>query len=306
MKLNRSENNQIKLSIVIAAWNGVEMLRACLSSLKNQINSNDIEAVVVSNFGDEAFHENAPEFPFARYFVLPAETTVPELRARGITEAKGEIVALSEDLCIFNADWCGEILEAHKNLPYSVIGGAVESVESQGALDWAVYFYDYGKYMLPNRAQTLDALSEINISYKREILERNEKDFASGFWEVFFNESLKRDGHELFLQPSAVVLHRKSYEFAGVASQFYHQGRSFAARRAESFTFGRKLIFIAASLALPILLSFRVIKRVIEKQRRFGKLILSLPYLSILTSVWSFGELCGYLYGEGKSGSRWK
>ncbi|MGI8470334.1 MAG: glycosyltransferase family 2 protein [Pyrinomonadaceae bacterium] len=299
-----SENGQVKLSIVIAAWNGVEMLRECLISLENQIESANAEIIVVSNFAN-GIEKNASEFPFARHIILPADATLPELRARGIFESNGAIIALGEDICAFDSDWCREILKAHES-KYSIVGGAVENAGKQNSLDWAVYFYDYGKYMPPNQARIIDALSEMNISYKREILERLRENYADGFFETFINEELKRRGYELYLQPSAIVFHRKNYELRKVVSQFYHQARSFAARRVFNFPFSKRLFFIAASLLLPVLLPVRVISRTIGKGRRFGKLIISLPYLVILTSVWAFGEFCGYLNDEGTSGRDWK
>lgn len=303
--MNFSENEQIKLSIVIAAWNGFEMLRECLRSLENQIKTANAEVIVVSNFEDD-IDKSAIEFPFAKHIILPAGATVPELRARGIFESSGAIIALSEDICAFDSDWCREISKARESKKYSIIGGAVENGESQTALDWAVYFYDYGKYMPPERARITDALSGMNVSYKCEILEQARENYAGGFFETFVNEELKRRGYELYLQPSAIVFHRKNYEFKKVASQFYNQARSFAARRVVHFSLPKRLFFITASLVLPVLLPVRVIWRIINKGRRFKELTMSLPYLIILTSVWAFGEFCGYLTGAGKSGREWK
>ena len=302
--MNFSGNEQIKLSIVIAAWNGAEMLRESLRSLENQIKTANAEVIAVSNFAD-GIDKITREFPFAKCVILPAETTVPELRARGIFESSGAIIALSEDICAFDSGWCREISKAHDS-KYSIIGGAIENVESQNALDWAVYFYDYGKYMPPNPMQTADSLSGMNVSYKREILEQARENYADGFFETFINEELKRRGHQLYLTPSAIVFHRKNYELKKVASQFYHQARSFAARRALNFSVSKRLLFITASLLLPLLLSSRVISRTLGKGRRFKELIISLPYLIVLMGVWAFGEFCGYLIGEGKSGREWK
>ena len=300
-----SENQQIKLSIVIAAWNGSEMLRACLKSLEKQIETANAEVIVVCNFLN-GIAESAAEFPFANHIILSTDATVPELRTRGIFEAKGVVIALGEDICAFDSNWCREILKVRESEKYSVVGGTVENSENQNALDWAVYFYDYGKYMLPERARITKALSGMNVSYNREVLEQARESYADGFFETFVNEELKQRDCELHLMPSAIVFHHKNYEFKKVVSQFYNQARSFAARRAVHFSFPKRLFFTAASPLLAALLPVRVIWRSIGKGRHLGKLIMSLPYLSILTSVWTFGELCGYLAGEGKSGRGWK
>lgn len=297
-----TENKEPKLSIVIAAWNDVSLLRECLSSLENQIEN--AEVIVVGNF-ESGISESKMRFPFAEFFVLPPDATVPQLRARGISESSGAIVALTEDFCALDSDWRREIVKAHES-GYGIVGGAIENKSVERALDWAVYFCDYGKYMLPARTGVSDALSGANVSYKKEILEQIRENYASGFFETFVNEELKRRGHDLYLAPAAIIFHHKNYEFKKIVLQFYHQARSFAARRVSGFSFSKRINFILISLILPILLPARVVWRTINKQRHLKELLISLPFLMILMSVWAFGEFCGYLSGEGESGREWK
>lgn len=293
-----------QISIIIAAWNGFSCLRECLSSIEKQAVHTRLEVIVISNFSD-GISECEKIFPFALFFILPPQTTVPELRSEGINRAQGSIVAFIEDFCILDSAWCGEILKAHE-LPYQAIGGAVENTGSQKALDWAVYFYDYGKYMLPIHPGTTDTLSEMNVSYKKASLETDRIKNKNGFLETSVNKELKCLGHELYLHPPAVVYHNKNYKLKKISFQFFHQARVFAANRAAGSSFTKQLIFVMGSLILPLLLPFRVILRTIKRKRHIRKLALSLPYLLILTSVWASGEFFGYLIGEGRSGRQWK
>ena len=160
---------QPKLSIVIAAWNNASSLTDCLSSLKEQVGVEETEVFVMSNY-DGGSEEMKRQFPFAQFVRLHDEATVPELRAQGILRSTGKIVALLEDHCTFDENWRVEIEKAHE-LSYAAVGGAVENGKRQKPLDWAVYFYDYGKYMLPDRARVVATLSGANVSYKREVLE---------------------------------------------------------------------------------------------------------------------------------------
>src|SRR2546428_5598229 len=86
----------VKLSIVIAAPNNAVLLEKCLASLTGQVETGDTEVIVVSNY-DGAGAMIAVQFPHVRHIRLPVATTVPELRAEGIRQAQGEIVALAED-----------------------------------------------------------------------------------------------------------------------------------------------------------------------------------------------------------------
>lgn len=300
-----SKDKKIDISVVIAAWNNASGLRECLRSLETQANEAGAEVVAVCNYETEISNLQS-EFPFAEYVVLPPETTVPELRSHGIERARGAIVVLTEDFCVFEPEFCRCIIEAHES-PRTIIGGAIENSANQTALDWAIYFYDYGKYMPPSQARSTDDLSGLNVSYKKEILEQIRESYQNGFHETFINKELTGRGHDLYLLPTAIVCHRKNYAFQKTVVQFYHQARAFAGRRVADLPFSRRLIFAAAAaLILPILLPSRVVLRVISKRRRVKELLMSLPFLIILMSVWAFGEFCGYLKGAGESGRKWR
>ena len=301
--MNAAANEKIKLSIVIAAWNGNSLLRDCLESLATQTGAGETEIIVAGNY---PFSFGKIELPMpAKFLNLPETATVPELRREGIALAQGEIVALIEDQCILDARWCGEIKKAHES-SNAVIGGSVENASVERALDWAVYFYDYGKYMLPNRAGATDALSGMNVSYKRAVLEEIRDVYKDGFYETFVNEELKKRGHQLYLEPAAIVYHHKNYSIKRAGEQSFHLARSFAAKRVADVTLSKRALFIAVSTVLPILLSVRIVSAAIKKNRHLKELAEAMPAIILLISIWSYGEFCGYLLGEGNSASHWR
>lgn len=296
--------NSTRLSVVVAAWNGGAMLSQCLASLNGQTDAADTEIIVASNFaeGTELLRE---KFPRVRHLSLPAGTTVPELRAAGIRCSTGEVVALLEDNCSVDSNWYSEIRRAHES-PYAIVGGSVENVSFDTALDWAVYFYDYGKYMIPNQAGEVSTLSGNNVSYKRSVLESVQDKFREGFFETFIHEELKRQGHKLYLVPPAIVYHQKSYEARNALADCYHHARSFAGKRILAAPLWQRLVFVFGSFVLPILLPVRIASRIIKKDRHLKELFLSFPYIVLLMSSWSLGEFCGYSFGEGASAKVWK
>ena len=299
--MNASENEEIKLSIVIAAWNGVTLLRQCLASLERQADKIGIEVIVVSNFPVPA-----DEFALtAKFLLLPETATVPELRSRGIGLCGGKVIALLEDHCIFDSNWCREIKKAHESTD-AAIGGSVENATVEKALDWAVYFYDYGKYMLPNPAGAADSLSGINTSYKHANLDEIAEVYRDGFFESSVNEELKKRGHQLTMLPSAIVYHNKSYELKRAAQHSYHLARSYAAKRVSTVSISRRILFTVFSLILPVLLPLRIILTTIKKGRNIVPMIRALPFIILLMLIWSYGEFCGYLLGEGKSAGEWR
>ena len=296
----------LRLSVVVAAWNGTVPLGQCLASLEKQIvDSSDTEIIVVSNDGGKARQMIDEQYSFVKYIPLAKDKTVPQLRAQGICRASGEIVALLEDHCTFDENWCAEIKRAHE-LPYSIVGGSVENASCERLLDWAVYFYDYGRYMLPNRAGVVTALSGANVSYKRSVLVEIADDFRKGFFEAFIHAELQRRGHELYLMPSAIMYHNKTYVMKDALIDCYHLARSFAGRRIFNASLSRRAALVLASLSLPILLPARIAAGILRKRRHVKELIMSFPHLTLLIMSWSWGEFCGYLRGEGASAEKWK
>ena len=299
-----THSKQPKLSIVIAAWNNVSYLKNCLASLEKQARAEEIEVFVISNY-DGGNEEMKRQFSFARFVRLDDAATVPELRAQGVLHSNGKIIALLEDHCVFDENWRAEIEKAHE-LQYAVIGGAIENGDHQKVLDWAVYFYDYGKYMLPDTARVVTTLSGANVSYKREALEELSNFYSEGFYENFVHDELQRRGHTLYLMPSAIVYHKKNYSSNDALTQAFHHARAFAAKRISDASPFNRIIFAMKSLALPILLPTRIALEIFRKGRHRKELLKSLPYLLLLLTGWSFGEFCGYLFGAGDSAGQWK
>lgn len=302
MRLNSEERP--KLSVVIAAFNNSSSLKRCLTSLNGQGESLDTEVIVVSNYGEGGREMIGRQFSHVRYFHLSAGTTVPELRAHGIRHARGDIVALAEDHCTFDKNWCSEIRKAHE-LSYPVIGGSVENASCKSLLDWAVYFYEYGRYMLPDKGGVVNGLSGNNVSYKRTLLIQLEESFKKGFFETFIHRELKRGGKPLFLVPSAIVYHTKNYKIREAFIQCYHHGRSFGGMRISNAPLLKRMVFVLCSVTLPVLLPSRIALKILKKGRHIKELLFSFPYLFLLMVSWSYGEFCGYLFGGGKSSARW-
>lgn len=291
-----------QLSIVIAAWNDPASLAACLSSLEPQIDAS-IEVIAVCNY--DCPRPMKRRFAFAQFRCEPDAAIVPELRRQGVLLSRGRIIGILEDHCTVDGRWCAEIIKAHE-LPYSIVGGSVENRPDQKALDWAVYFYDYGKYMLPDTARVVTSLSGANVSYKREILEKVKAHFKDGFYEEIVHGELQRRGHSLYLAPSAIVHHNKAYSLSLALAEAFHHARTYGAKRISGAFPSKRLMYVVGSMALPIVLPVRTVVRVLRKGRHRKALGQSLPYLILLLAWWSCGEFSGYVLGEGKSAENWR
>lgn len=292
------------LSVVIAASNGPALLRACLEALADQAAAVMAEVIVVRNYEDGMDSFVTREFAFALDVPLPAATTVPMLRAEGVHRSRGRVIALLEDHCTCQPGWCAAVLAAHQP-PFEAVGGPVEQAPDARALDWAVYFSDYGRFA-PPCPETMAALPGCNMSFSRDALMTLEGLWSDGLFEATLLPELRRQHYRLRVAPGASVVHRKHYHFGPAIAQSWHLARSYAAQRLAPAGLVRRVGFAAASFVLPLLLPVRTIRRALATPGHTGRLVRALPALIALLWTWSAGETVGYLFGAGGSADEWR
>lgn len=289
------------VSVVIAAWNSPAFLVRCLDSLRTQLDDS-VETIVAHSFPLDAV---GSDFTNSTLLSFPRGTTVPQLRTAGISRATAEIVALSEDHCTFDRDWVKEMRRAHELHDEIAIGGPVENAAGHRLLDWAIYFFDYGRYMLPQSGGPAISLPGNNVSYKLAALDTFRETYEHGFIETTVHGRMLKDGCTLQFAPAAIVYHAKHYILSTALRDFFHHGRLYAGKRFDRSDVGRRVAFGILSVLLPVFLPGRILRDTFRKKRNVRPALACLPYLFVVALCWSCGELLGYLKGEGASARRW-
>jgi hypothetical protein len=295
------------LSVVVVSFNEISQLERCLRSLAAQAAPPDTEVIVIRKWdqdtGDLAVMKTA--FP-ETIWVNATDGTIPRMRSRGIAESRGEVVALIEDDCVVDTHFGAALLRAHAS-PHIAVGGAVEPGSYQTALDWATYFCDYARFMLPFPAGETSVLPGNNVSYKRAVVqELLSLGAADGLQEAFVHAAWSRSGRLMKADPQVVVRNENSWTVAAVSSLPFHHGRAFAGQRGQSWPLPRRLAFAAAAVGLPVLHAGRILIRVVARRRRVGQLARALPWVAVFGLSWSAGECVGYALGPGTSLLRWR
>lgn len=295
------------LSVIIASVNGYPYIARCLRSLEEQRAKACAEVIVVEGSGDDTARRIAEEYPWATVIPLSVPRPIPQLRSLGIRRARAGIVVTTEDHCLFDENWYERILQAHRVHPHPAIGGAVENGSRRRLVDWAAYICEYGKFMLPFPPGPAPDLPGPNVSYKREVLEEVCGDLLDqGVWENLLHERLLSKGMELWVEPSIVVYHAKTFGFWEFLAQRYHFGRSFGAGRVARAPLSTRAFFVVISPLLPPLFLWRYARAFIGKRRFIGEFIRTLPLLVLFAAAWSVGEFLGYTFGDGGSSLRVK
>lgn len=290
------------LSVVVIMFSGPDELGRCLQALHDQRDVTQPEILVPCDDALPDRRSLALRFPAARFLHVTGSRTPAELRAHAVAEARGRIVALVEDHCMPDPDWCARIISAHR-ADHAAVGGSVEKGFAPGSshdttLDWAVYLTDYSRYMNPLPEGPATALTDCNVSYKRESLDLIRAIWIDEFHENLVNGRLQEAGASLWFDPHIVVRNYRPLTIRKAIRDRYSFGRLFAATRVEGQPFARRLVFAAASSIMPPILAMRAARNLTARRRHREQIIRCAPALLFVASVWMFGEMVGYLTGS--------
>ena len=284
-----------------AAVARADHLAECLEALTKQVDAPPMEIIVPHHEPVEGLAEVKRRFPEVHF--LSAPDVVKHVggrehhdapRARAIAVAKGELVGLLEDHEIPDPHWAAGVVAAHRRTDAG-IGGAVENGVDR-ALNWAVYYCDFGRYQNPVPAGEAPFASDANVTYKRAELERVRPVWEEAYREVPVNEALRSLGKTISLDPRIVVYqNRRGLTFGNALRERFSWGRSYAATRSTWLNMPKRIAYAALSPVLPPLLLFRMARRARDRNRHFAEFMRSIPYLVPLLISWSLGEMAGYL-----------
>jgi glycosyl transferase family 2 len=281
----------LTISIVTPARYAEETIVPTLQALLEQCRGQEAEVIAVVSTEDPTSRILAG-MKEVRVIEMPGRRSVPELRGEGIRAARGRLVAITEDHCLFSPRWLATMQEIHGEREVAAVGGPVENGRTGGPLDWAIYFSRYLGSMPPVGLGPVRGLPGNNACYRREVLERFASLYEAGFWEHEFNRELVASGYVLWQDPRLVVTHHKPYRFRPYLALRYRHARCFG---------GRERGGIGRTLAAPLVLTLRAIRTIRHKNRRQREFLLSFPLLLLCYLVWFWGELLGRLCGPGQT-----
>jgi Glycosyl transferase family 2 len=291
-----------ELSVVVGLISGkLADLERCLAALAAQEGAPPFEVIVPFDEPCAAARELAARFANVTFVPLVGVDTRAAraggsrehhdtLRTLGLRHARGRHVILTEDHAHSEPRWCAGLLQALADHPRAgCVGGAVEC-GGRGLLAFAVYLCDFGRYMSPLADGPAWYVSDSNVCYRRAVLDQIADAWRDDYHETLVHGAIAASGHELRLTSRVMVWQTRSGLTLGEAlRERLVWGRSYA---------GSRVAQAALTPLLPFVLTWRLLKGVLQKRRAIGRALLALPLLFLLSAVWSCGELIGYLTGR--------
>jgi hypothetical protein len=284
------------VSVVVASNRPSALLAACLEPLIGQCRRAGAELIVARAADSENVDATLRAFPGARLVVAPAGSSVPQLRAAGMSSAHGDIVALTEDACIADPHWVATLVRGAAN-GADVVGGGIDNGKRARVLDLAAYFAEYGVYST-TRSETAiptQLIAAANVAYSRTVVEQVIEWASRGEQEYVTHNRLEASGRVFRFVRTAAVYQNSTTAFWPFCLDRYEHGRHYARTRlVEERDVNRWLRLLSCPL-LPILLTARIARA--AGASRIGAFIRALPATFMFMTAWSCGEAAGYLRG---------
>ncbi|WP_413869627.1 hypothetical protein [Albidovulum sp.] len=302
------ETQAPELSVVVAIIDGGDCLRDFLRAALAFADAPAHEIIVPYDQTCPEVPAMQAEFPAVRFLDMghvatghPVTTEAGrhELYDRrksfGLKAARGRYLAILEDRGHPRADWARAVVDLHKETGAAVVGGAIECREPAGALNWTFYVTDFSQYGLPVRTGPATWISDVNVSYTREALEATKDLWTERYHEPIVHEALMARGDTLWLSDRVVIFHgRPKTPLGYMIHERFHWGRLFGHIRTMTMSEGQRWKYILLSPLIPPVLWLRHGMT----QRRKGRgmrYLRALPYVMILTTAWTAGEVWGYI-----------
>jgi hypothetical protein len=283
-----------ELSVVIASFSGISALTRCLESLLAQCHDPAaVEVIAATNLSLEELATLAQRFETVRLMTAPRGTSVFRLRTLGVEQARGKVIALSEDHVTFGSGWLASILKAAKDHP--IVGGPIEN-GLQGLYDWALFSCEYVTFMPPSPDGPAGVLSGVNVAYRRELLDQTRPVWQDTFHENEVHDALRQAGYPLYCVGDAVVSSHLIMPLKQAMHHLFTGARHYGRyRKGRTAGFGRYLLPLGV-IFVPGILFWRILRAVMTRRPgRLGTIFLALGYILCLLGAWSIGEAAGYL-----------
>ena len=297
-----------ELSIVVTIIDGGDCLREFLRAVAAFEDAPPHEVIVPHDASRPEVSAMAAEFPTVRFLDIgridtihpfSTEAGLHELydrrRARGLAASTGKVIAILEDRGHPRADWARQIVRLHRETGCHVVGGGIECREPASLLNWAFYLTDFGRYGLPFETGPAIWVSDVNVSYSRAALEEMRPLWNERYHEPLVHKYLMDKGEKLWLSNEMIIFHgRPPCTLGYLVPERFHWGRLFGHIRTMTMGEGARWKHIFGSPLIPPLLWVR--HGLTQWRKGRGPRYLgALPYVMILTTSWTLGELWGYI-----------
>ena len=302
-KMNSEPGEDRSISVVlgrVSTEDGDRVLET-IAALANAHGECLCEILIADRLQDAVSKIIAERYPLVRLIPCRPHMSLPEMRTLAFEASSGALIAVTEDHCVPAPDWLDVVEQAFVTGPDGLvaIGGSVENGVTDTGFDWATFLCEYSFFSPPVVEGESPILPGMNVVYRRAaLLSLPRSALISGFWETTVHPLLLKQGGRFLSLNAMKMYHCKRFSIRLFARQRFIYSRYYAGIRFDRAQTGRRLVAAGATVLLPPILLWRMIKAARAKGLD-RELFRALPGLMLLVIIWSAGEILGYLAGPG-------
>jgi hypothetical protein len=283
------------LSVVLpvsAAWPAPER---ALDSIFGSAANLAAEIIVVDGTG------TLPDVVARKARVLTAASTDPfALRALGVNAARGEVIAITEDHCVVEPNWCTDIVDVHRSRPdANVAVGIVLNGSPERRSYRAKFLTTHGHLLRPLRPAELTILPVSNFSCKRSLIDGPH---ARGWLEQVLMPRAIAEGDVALCD--ATVWHGQPMSLGRSLCEEFHNGRATAGLALQGRPWRERRRYVPSALRLMprSLAALRAAEARGALTRAAWRE--SRPFTAVIFAAASAGQVVGVIAGPGRSPDR--
>jgi hypothetical protein len=291
---------------VILATDNYETIRPVVDCLCRQTVKTQVELVIVVPERTSLGLAESDVDGLAGVRVVEVGTMEGFARARvtGIHSASAPIVVIGETHSYPHPSWAETLIEAHKQ-PWTVVLPGFGNANPAGALSWAAFLRDYGPWLAGLPAGEISMMPTHNASYKREVL----LELGPGLERALthgdqLNLHLRAHGYRVYFEPAARIDHLNISRPGAWLWERFLAGLLTAGQRAERWPWHKRLLYLAASPLIPVVILSKTRKGLRQARRQARLPAGTVPWLIVGAVVSALGELVGYARGAGSTAVR--
>ena len=291
---------QPSVSIIVTMICGVEPLRRCLTALYAQRDVRPAQVLVTHDDRFPDANRLSTDFPAAAFFHVAGVCGTDRQRVPAVRAASGDVIAITEDFCVPDPDWCAQIVAAFAEPAVAAVGGGMEMHGDRiGLVEWAFFLYDYGLYVQPVPDGAARQFTDTNVAYRADVIRALAHVWQNGFYIPMVNDAISAAGHAMRLSSRIVVRQRRSVTIGGVCREVCRNGRNYGRSRVQYASLGERFKRVVLMPLVPLVLVQRRFGAVRRVTRGVARLIGTTALVMLFATSWTCGELLGYLSPAG-------
>ncbi len=251
------------VSVVIAVYNSEMSIAKCLQSLAEMTHPH-YEVIVVDDGSTDRTRLVCNSFPWIR--LLSVQNGGPS-RARniGVGKARGKYIAFTDGDCIVDPEWLGQLERPFGDPQVAGVGGDQISPDDESEKGRIIQEFMKTIGFITDYVKNVSVITQTdhnptcNVMYRRSVLDET-GGFDEDLWpgeDVDLDLRIRRQGHRLLYNPSAVVKHYRPNSYRAYARMMrrYGSAQAYLVRRYGKFrTIHRVPLLLCLCLLLTALL----------------------------------------------------